>query len=67
MASAKIRIKIIPTNSFGSWAFPRTPASPTIPIAYPEDYGELLILLLTNAERPQQRPAARCLNPSYGV
>merc|ERR550534_1855160 len=34
-ASAKIRIKTIPTNSFGCWPLARTPASPTIPIAMP--------------------------------
>ena len=38
IASAKIRIRIIPTKSLGSCAFPLTPASPTIPIAYPDAY-----------------------------
>ena len=33
--SAKMRIRIIPTNRRGCWAVPRTPASPTIPIANP--------------------------------
>ena len=34
-ASAKIRIKIIPTNILGSIALALTPESPTIPIAKP--------------------------------
>ena len=38
MASAKIRIRIIPTNSLGSIAFMRTPTSPTTPIAKPDAY-----------------------------
>ena len=38
MASANIKIRIIPTNSLGSCALPLTPASPTIPIAYPAAY-----------------------------
>lgn len=33
--SAKIRIKIMPTNNLGCCAVPLTPASPTIPIANP--------------------------------
>lgn len=33
--SAKMRMRIIPTNSLGCCAVPRTPASPTIPIANP--------------------------------
>ncbi len=33
--SAKIRMRIMPTNSLGCCAVPRTPASPTMPIAYP--------------------------------
>ena len=39
-ASAKMRIKIIPTNIFGSTAFALTPESPTIPIARPAAYYE---------------------------
>ena len=34
-ASPKINIKIIPTKILSCWAFARTPASPTIPIAKP--------------------------------
>ena len=34
-ASAKINIKIIPTNIFASISFALTPASPTTPIAKP--------------------------------
>merc|ERR1719296_635443 len=32
-ASAKIRIRIMPTKRRGCWAFARTPASPTMPMA----------------------------------
>ena len=49
-ASAKMRIRIIPTKICSYWAFALTPASPTIPIARPAP----------RAERPQQRPEARC-------
>ena len=38
IASAKMRIRIMPTNSLGSIAFMRTPMSPTTPIAKPEAY-----------------------------
>ncbi len=34
-ASAKMRIKIIPTNTASCWALALTPASPTIPMASP--------------------------------
>ena len=34
-ASAKIRMRIMPTKSRGCWAFARTPASPTMPMASP--------------------------------
>jgi hypothetical protein len=34
-ASAKIKIRIIPTNILSSYAFALTPASPTTPIAKP--------------------------------
>lgn len=37
-ASAKIRIKIIPTNILDSIAFALTPESPTMPIASPAAY-----------------------------
>ena len=56
-ASAKIKIRMYPTYSFGWRPTARTPASPTMPIARPEP----------NAARPQQRPAARCLKPWLGV
>ena len=35
IASANIKIKIIPTNIAGCRAFDLTPESPAIPIAYP--------------------------------
>ena len=37
-------------NSLGYWAFPRTPASPMIPIAKPA----------ARPERPTLKPAPRC-------
>ncbi len=37
-ASAKMRMRIIPTNILGSTAFALTPASPTTPIAKPAAY-----------------------------
>ncbi|KAH9419411.1 U3 snoRNP protein [Dermatophagoides pteronyssinus] len=49
--SAKIRIRIIPTKRRGCCAIPRTPASPTIPIAKPA----------AKPDRPTERPAPRCL------
>lgn len=51
--SAKIRIKIIPTNSLGCWAVPLTPASPTIPIAKPA----------AKPEKPTDSPAPKCTKP----
>lgn len=51
--SAKIKIKIIPTKSRGCWAVPRTPASPTIPIAKPA----------ANPLNPTANPAPKCKNP----
>jgi hypothetical protein len=45
--SAKMRIRIIPTKSLGCWAVPRTPASPTIPMAKPA----------ARPARPTERPA----------
>jgi hypothetical protein len=47
--SAKIRMRIIPTNSLGCCAVPRTPASPTIPIAKPA----------ARPDKPTLRPAPR--------
>lgn len=47
--SAKIRIKIIPTNKRGCCAVPRTPASPTIPIANPA----------AKPEKPTESPAPK--------
>ena len=38
-ASAKMRIRIIPTNIFGSIALALTPASPTTPIANPAAFN----------------------------
>lgn len=51
--SAKIRIKIIPTNNLGCWAVPRTPASPTMPMAKPA----------AKPEKPTANPAPRWMNP----
>lgn len=51
--SAKIKIRIIPTNNLGCCAKALTPASPTIPIAKPP----------ANALRPTERPAEKCMNP----
>merc|ERR1719461_2396535 len=48
-ASAKIRMRIIPTT-MSFWAFARTAASPTTPMARPE----------AREERPQQSPAPSC-------
>ena len=46
-ASAKIKINIIPINILSYYAFARTPASPTIPIAKPA----------AKELNPQHRPA----------
>ena len=67
-ASAKINTRIIPTNIFGSTAFALTPVSPTTPMAKPAAYwikiiNEIIINKLTNDEKPQQHPAAKCLYP----
>jgi hypothetical protein len=48
-ASPKIKIRIIPTKILSCWAFARTPASPTIPIANPA----------ANELNPQLSPEAR--------
>ncbi len=40
-ASAKMRIRIIPTKICSCWALALTPASPTIPIARPAAYGKV--------------------------
>lgn len=52
-ASAKINIKINPTNNLSYYAFPLTPTSPTIPIANPA-----AIQLA-----PQHNPDAICAKP----
>lgn len=43
----------MPTKRRGCCAVPRTPASPTIPIAKPA----------ANPERPTDRPAPKCTKP----
>ena len=47
--SAKIKMRIMPTNKRGCWAVPRTPASPTIPTANPA----------ARPENPTASPAPR--------
>jgi hypothetical protein len=73
--SAMMRIKIIPENSLGCWAHPRTPASPTIPIANLRHCQLSYILVLCRDERleptypvaspeiPTEIPAPSCINP----
>lgn len=51
--SAKMRIRIIPTNRRGCWAVPLTPASPTMPIAKPA----------ARPLKPTANPAPKCKNP----
>lgn len=53
LTSAKIRMRIMPTKRRGCCAVPRTPASPTIPMAKPA----------ANPERPTERPAPKCTKP----
>ena len=53
IASAKMRIKIIPTKILPSIAFIRTPTSPTMPMASPA----------ANELNPTQMPLAKCLYP----
>ena len=48
--SAKMRMRIMPTNSLGCWAVPLTPASPTTPMAKPA----------ARPLSPTLRPAPRC-------
>lgn len=48
-ASAKMRMRIIPTNILSCKAFALTPASPTTPIAYPA----------ARELKPQDKPAAK--------
>ena len=48
IASAKMRIRIIPTKSFGWMAFMRTPTSPTTPMAKPEAYRIINKILKKN-------------------
>ncbi len=57
MASAKIKIRSIPTYSPSCCPTARTPASPTIPMAKPEPRPDI----------PQQRPAASARNPSENL
>merc|ERR1711976_583699 len=52
-ASAKIRIKIMPTNNLGVCALARTPASPTMPIAIPA----------AKELKPTVKPAPRWAKP----
>ena len=58
-ASAKINIKIIPTNILSYYELALTPESPTIPIAYPAAY---LYKEITKLDNPQHIPAAICEN-----
>eukprot|EP00982_Pelagococcus_subviridis_P006213 30017-Pelagococcus_subviridis.AAC.2 len=56
-ASAKIKIRIIPVNSFGCCAFALTPASPTMPMAIPA----------ASPESPHESPLPRCAYPWNSV
>lgn len=53
--SAKIKIKIMPTNKRGCWALPLTPASPTMPIAKPA----------AKPDKPTDKPAPNWMKPVY--
>jgi len=53
--SAKIRIRIMPTNSRGCCAVPLTPASPTTPMAKPA----------ARPDRPTLSPAPNCRKALY--
>lgn len=55
--SAKMRIRIMPTNSRGCCAVPRTPASPTMPMANPA----------ARPLNPTLRPAPSCKKLLYSV
>ena len=55
-ASAKIKIRIIPTKILSYYALALTPASPTIPIASP---AALKYKNNTKEDRPQHNPAAK--------
>lgn len=74
--SAKMSIRIMPTYSFGCWAVPRTPASPTTPIAKLKSrkkgqlsYVLALICYTTYPDakpaRPTERPVKNCTKPVY--
>ena len=60
--SAKIRIKIMPTKSLGCWAVPRTPASPTIPIA--KLCIKFSLFSCTDYLRGETRPGGEICTPS---
>merc|ERR1719465_338567 len=49
-ASAKIKMRIMPTKRRGCWALARTPASPTMPMARPAAREDI----------PTVSPAPRC-------
>jgi|EP01046_Picozoa_sp_COSAG06_P016914 hypothetical protein len=54
-ASAKMRMRIIPTKSFGCCEVQRTPASPTMPIAPPA----------ARPLKPTATPEPKCAKPSF--
>ena len=57
IASEKIIINIKPTYNFSCLPDDRTPISPVMPIAIP----------LPKPLKPDDKPAAKCLNPSLAV